>query len=159
MGVIAHDYAKIIKRTGQTLYPMPRWDSLARERQAELCRLTRPWTRSCGPRSEYGRRVSSQNAKKHRRRFQVAGCDMVQEPEKRGDTLQVAARAKYTGSDPAIASICCEKKLEIFAMHEGWAVCWVPDFPGLVTVPIGELEQIDAEMDVRGQSRASPKDS
>lgn len=56
--------------------------------------------------------------------------------------IRIGDRAKYTGSDPAIASICCEKKLEIFAMQRGLAICWVPDFPGLVTVPIGELEQV-----------------
>lgn len=131
---------------------MPRWDNLTREHQAELCRHSKPWAKSTGPRSRYGKLVASQNAKKHRRRFQVAPGDMAQELDQALDhsdvtvqktrDIRIGDRAKYTGSDPAIASICCKKKLEIFAMQEGWAVCWVPDFPGLVTVPIGELEQV-----------------
>jgi hypothetical protein len=128
---------------------MPRWDNSAKQRQAELCRLTRPWLQATGPCSEYGRWVSSQNAKKHRRRFQVAGCDTGQEPEHHSDVtvkpkrdIQIGDRALYTGHDPAIALICQGRTMEIFRVQQDLALCWVSGFPGLLSVPIGELQYI-----------------
>ena len=62
--------------------------------------------------------------------------------------LQVGDRVKYTGSDPAIASVCQGKFLEIFAVQRGLALYWVSGIAGLVTVPLGDLN--DAQMDARG---------
>lgn len=139
---------------------MPRWDNLAKQRQAELCRQQRPWLQATGPCSEYGRWVSSRNAKKHRRRFQVAGCDTVQESEtlvqaleetldchsdvtvKPTRDIQIGDLTIYTGSCPAIALICQGRTMEIFRVQQDLALCWVSGFPGLLSVPIGELQYI-----------------
>lgn len=125
------------KRTEQ----MPRWTSESRLRQAELCRKNRPWLDSTGPTSEYGRRVSSQNARKdgqcHFGLTPVSSPDNVTEAK----SIEVGDFAVYIGFDPAIASVCSGKKLEVFALWEGWVRCWVPNFPGLITVPVGDLLQ------------------
>jgi hypothetical protein len=150
------------KRTEQDAHSMPRWDNLAKQRQAELCRQQRPWLKASGPRSDYGRLVSSRNAKKHRRRFQVAGCDTVQESETLVQALEevperhsnvtvketrdiqigVGDRALYVGCDPAIALICQGRTMEIFRVQQDLALCWVSGFPGLLSVPIGELQHV-----------------
>jgi hypothetical protein len=139
---------------------MSRWNDLAKQRQAELCRQQRPWLESSGPRSDYGRSVSSKNAAKKKRtlsqqlHFTVTPpCEKAAEvaldvtlmslQTNEGDIdrqLEIGDRALYVGHDPAIASICGGKKLEIFAIRESWAICWVTGVPGLVTVPLGDLK-------------------
>jgi len=39
------------------------WSEERRRRQAEIIRMTKPWERSTGPRTDAGKRTSSQNAK------------------------------------------------------------------------------------------------
>lgn len=46
---------------------MPRWTDQSRAEQQERIQQQRPWTRSTGPRSEYGRQVSSRNAVKKKK--------------------------------------------------------------------------------------------
>lgn len=46
---------------------MPRWDSASKDKQRLLIQQQRPWMRSTGPRSEYGRQISSRNAAKKKR--------------------------------------------------------------------------------------------
>lgn len=121
---------------------MPRWDSASKNKQRLLIQQQQPWQKSTGPRSEYGRLVSSRNALKKKCSFLTDVSSMSQEIE--GDIdqpLEVGDFAVYVGSDPMIASVCSGKKLEVFALCEGWVRCWVPNFPGLITVPIGELLQ------------------
>jgi hypothetical protein len=44
---------------------MPRWTPESRQRQADLIRLSQPWTKSTGPRTDRGKVVSSRNAVRH----------------------------------------------------------------------------------------------
>lgn len=46
---------------------MPRWTEESRSRQSDRIKEQRPWLAATGPVTAYGRSVSSQNAKKHRR--------------------------------------------------------------------------------------------
>jgi len=133
---------------------VPRWDSAAKDKQRLLIQEQRPWLKSTGPTTTYGRLVSSQNAKKHRRRFQGTGCDTFVQafeeiPERHSDVtvkptrgIQIGDRALYTGHDPAIALICQGRTMEIFRVQQDLALCWVSGFPGLLSVPIGELQYI-----------------
>lgn len=43
---------------------MPRWTPEAREKQRQLIKQWQPWERSTGPRTEQGKEVSSQNARR-----------------------------------------------------------------------------------------------
>lgn len=43
---------------------MPRWDEAARKRQAELIRHWQPWEQSTGPKTERGKAIASQNARR-----------------------------------------------------------------------------------------------
>jgi hypothetical protein len=43
---------------------MPRWTPEAREKQRQLIKQWQPWERSTGPRTEQGKEISSQNARR-----------------------------------------------------------------------------------------------
>ncbi len=123
---------------------MPRWDSASKDKQRLLIQQQQPWTKSTGPRSRYGCLVSSRNAVKKKRSF-LPDVSFVSPPNQQSDTdrpLQVGDRARYIGSDLAIASIGGGKILEVFAVQRGLAQCWISGVPGLVTVPIGELQRV-----------------
>ena len=136
---------------------MPRWTEHTRQQQRERIKNQRPWLQATGPVTPYGRRVSSQNAKKHRRRFQVARGDMVQGlencipaletvPECHSNVtvqrdIRMGTHVEYVGSDPAIASICGGKKLEVFAVQRGLAQCWISGIAGFVNVSLGDLQR------------------
>lgn len=127
---------------------MPRWTEEARSRQSDRIKEQRPWLAATGPVTPYGKLVASQNARKHRRCFQGARCVLAQEPVaecQSSVTVQQGIRVgdfvRYVGTDPAIASICSGKLLEVFQLVEGWARCWIPNFPGIMTVSIDDLER------------------
>ncbi|MEP0873006.1 hypothetical protein NDA01_24770 [Trichocoleus desertorum AS-A10] len=43
---------------------MPRWTAEARERQRQLIKEWQPWEQSTGPRTQEGKEISSQNARR-----------------------------------------------------------------------------------------------
>lgn len=43
---------------------MPRWTPEAREKQRQLIKQWQPWEQSTGPRTEQGKEISSQNARR-----------------------------------------------------------------------------------------------
>ncbi len=50
---------------------MPRWTASARKRQRELIKKWKPWNNSTGPRTEEGKEISSQNARKYSQEIQT----------------------------------------------------------------------------------------
>lgn len=87
---------------------MPRWDSLAKQRQSERIRKQKPWLSSKGPLTEYGRWVSSQNARKHRRRQNVTSVSPAQESDTERP-LEIGDRVTYLGGyEPTM--LACENE-------------------------------------------------
>ncbi|BCL59467.1 hypothetical protein DGMP_01600 [Desulfomarina profundi] len=41
------------------------WTEERRRKQAQICKETKPWKHSSGPRSREGKKIASQNALKH----------------------------------------------------------------------------------------------
>ena len=87
---------------------MPRWDSASKNKQRLLIQQQKPWQKSTGPRSEYGRQISSRNAKKHRRRQSeppaptpmTSNVAFVSQPNQQTDIdrpLEIGDRVIYTG--------------------------------------------------------------
>lgn len=115
---------------------MPRWTEQTKQKQRELIEQQRPWTRSCGPKSRYGKLVASQNARKHRRRFQLVKCDMAQEPEsclpaletvpechsnvtvQKTRDIQIGDRVTYVGDYQPTFDICQGLSLKVVGFDE-----------------------------------------
>jgi hypothetical protein len=117
---------------------VPRWTEQTKQKQRDRILHQRPWLESTGPRSDYGRLVSSQNAtKKHRRRQSEPHPNQQSEIDRK---LEIGDRVKYTGLDPAITSIGGGKTLEVFAIRESWAICWVTGVVGLISVRVEDLK-------------------
>lgn len=123
---------------------MPRWTQQTKQQQRERILHQRPWLQATGPVTLYGRQVSSKNAVKKKRSF-LPDVTFVSHPNQQSDIarpMEIGDRVKYTGLDPAITSIGGGKILEVFAVQRGLAQCWISGVPGLVTVPIGELQRV-----------------
>lgn len=45
---------------------MPRWTEAARQKQQQTCLRTKPWLSATGPKTEFGKLASSQNARQPR---------------------------------------------------------------------------------------------
>lgn len=92
---------------------MPRWDSLAKQRQSERIRKQKPWLSSSGPLTEYGRWVSSQNARKHRRRQNVTSVSPAQESDTERP-LEIDDHVAYLGGyEPTMRA--CGNELMVVA--------------------------------------------
>mgnify|MGYP006258063801 FL=1 len=50
---------------------MPRWTKSTRKRQSQLIKQWKPWNHSTGPRTEEGKEISSQNARKYPEEIQA----------------------------------------------------------------------------------------
>ncbi len=90
---------------------MPRWTEQTKQKQRDRILHQRPWLESTGPRSDYGRLVSSRNAtKKHRRR------QSEPHPNQQSDIdrpLEIGDRVKYTGGFPPTMLACGDSPLEV----------------------------------------------
>jgi hypothetical protein len=109
-----------VKRTEQDAYSIPRWDSLAKQRQAELCRLTRPWTRSTGPVTPFGKQVASRNAVKKKQPLSQQ-LHSAFTPNQESDTdrpLQVGDVVRYVGGYQATFNVCQGLPLKVVGSDE-----------------------------------------
>jgi hypothetical protein len=115
-----------VKRTEQDAYSMPRWDSLAKQRQAELCRLTRPWTRSTGPVTPFGKQVASRNAVKKKQPLsqQLHSAFTLSQESGIDRPLRVGDRVTYVGSYQPTFDVCQGLPLEVVGFDEAvGAIC------------------------------------
>lgn len=105
---------------------MSRWSPEARERQAELCRQQKPWLDSTGPTSEYGRRVSSRNAKKYRSQASKDSNVSFVSQQIEGDIdqpLQIGDRVTYIGGYEATMLACGDETLEVIGFDGSAIAC------------------------------------
>ncbi|MBD2093581.1 hypothetical protein H6F90_00230 [Trichocoleus sp. FACHB-591] len=70
---------------------MPRWTAEARERQRRLIKEWQPWESSTGPRTEQGKEISSQNA----RRVSISDTELIGGLRKIRHELGAIARIQH----------------------------------------------------------------
>jgi hypothetical protein len=115
-----------VKRTEQDAYSMPRWDSLAKQRQADLCRLTRPWTRSTGPVTPFGKQVASRNAVKKKQPLsqQLHSAFTPNQESGTDRPLRVGDRVIYVGGYQPTFDVCENRPLKVVGFDEAaGAIC------------------------------------
>ena len=98
---------------------MPRWNSTAKNKQRLLIEQQRPWQKSTGPRSEYGRLVSSRNALKKKCSFLTDVSSMSQQVE--GDIdqpLKIGDRVCYIGNFQPTFDSCAGQPLTVVGFDE-----------------------------------------
>jgi hypothetical protein len=57
-------FPRFLLESLEGLIDMPRWTPEAREKQRQLIKQWQPWENSTGPKTEQGRGISSQNARR-----------------------------------------------------------------------------------------------
>jgi hypothetical protein len=97
--------------------PMPRWDSVNREKQAQRIREQKPWLRSRGPSSPYGRAVSSQNARRKRPQFVSFATPAVRDSDTH-TPLQLGDRVTYMGWHQPTLVVCQGLTLKVVGFDE-----------------------------------------
>jgi hypothetical protein len=112
---------------------VPRWDSASKDKQRLLIQQQRPWLLATGPRTDYGRSVSSKNAAKKHRRCQsepLAPTSMSSDVtfvSHLNDTdrpLKIGDRVKYIGGYQPTFDVCQGLPLKVVGFDEAaGAIC------------------------------------
>jgi hypothetical protein len=110
---------------------VPRWDSASKDKQRLLIQQQRPWLLATGPRTDYGRSVSSKNAtKKHRRRQSEPPTPMSSDVtfmshlNDSDRPLQVGDRVTYVGGYQPTFDVCQGLPLKVVGFDEAaGAIC------------------------------------
>lgn len=112
---------------------MPRWDAIARINQSELARQNQPWKHSSGPKSQYGKWVSSQNARKGKSHQNASPMspshksDKILEPSQDEDSrpLAVGDHVTYTGTFCHSLEACGGGVMQVWGFSNGAVGCHI----------------------------------
>lgn len=123
---------------------MPRWDSASKNKQRLLIQQQQPWQKSTGPRSEYGRLVSSRNAVKKKRSFLTDVSSMS--PKIEGDMdrpLQIGDRVSYIGGFQPTLDVCGGQPLKVVGLDEvAGAIACCTAFEKVLWIYLQDLERV-----------------
>jgi hypothetical protein len=100
---------------------MPRWTQQTKQQQRERIQKQKPWLQATGPRSDYGRSVSSKNAAKKHRRRQSSDVTFVSHLNQQSNSdrpLQVGDRVKYVGGYQPTMLACGDSLLKVVGFCE-----------------------------------------